>query len=305
MNYILKRLTWTLPVFFGVITLTFLLIHLVPGDPVDIMLGDQAAAMDKQVLRRELGLDRPLVEQYSSFWKGLVRLDLGRSLQSRNPVFQEIMSRLPATIELTLVAMMMAIFLGIPFGVLAAVKKKTWTDRFIMGWGMMGMSMPGFFLGPILIYIFAIKLDLLPVSERGGFEHVILPAMTLANGLACVLMQTTRASMLEVISEDYIQVARAKGAKPYRIYFSHALANALMPIITVLGIQFGALLTGTVIIETIYDWPGLGTLLFQGIQNRNYPLVQGCVLLISFIYVLVNMLTDIAYAAANPKVRIS
>ncbi len=305
MIYFIKRLISTIPVLLGVTTITFMLIHFVPGDPVDIMLGDQATVADKAILRHELGLDQPLAAQYGLFWQGLVRFDLGRSLQSKRPVAEEILERIPATVELTFAAMILAMSIGIPLGVFAAVKKHTIFDRGIMLWGMLGMSTPGFFLGPMLILIFAIKLDLLPVSERGDFSHLILPALTLASGLSSILMQTTRASMIDVVKEDYIRVAKAKGLRPTILYFKHALANALMPVITIVGLQFGALLTGTVIVETIYDWPGVGTLLFQAIQQRNYPLVQGCTLFIVCTYVFVNLVTDLAYAVANPKVRLS
>lgn len=305
MTYLLRRILTTLPVLFGVVTITFLLIHFVPGDPVDIMLGDQASVIDKQALRAELGLDQPITAQYARFWRSLISFDLGRSMQSKRPVAEEIAERFPATVELTVAAMILAAMIGLPLGVIAAVRRRDWLDKVILTWGWLAMSTPGFFLGPLLILVFAIELDLFPVSERGGIEHLVLPAITLAWSLASVLMQTTRASMIEVAREDYLNTARAKGAGPARIWFKHALGNALMPIITVLGLQFGALLTGTVIIETIYDWPGIGTLLFQGIQQRNYPLVQGCVLFIACLYVLVNVLTDLAYAMANPRVRLS
>ncbi len=305
MTYLARRLLTALPVLFGVVTITFLLIHFVPGDPVDIMLGDQASALDRQALRAELGLDRPLPAQYARFWSGLLVFDLGRSMQSKRPIVEEIAERFPATAELTFAAMLLAVAIGLPLGVLAAVRRRTWLDRAVLLWGWLAMSTPGFFLGPMLILVFAIQLDLLPVSDREGPEHLVLPAVTLAWSLSSVLMQTTRAAMIEVASEDYLNTARAKGAGPARVWFKHALGNALMPILTVLGLQFGALLTGTVIIETIYDWPGLGTLLFQGIQQRDYPLVQGCVLFIACVYVLVNALTDLAYAAANPKVGLS
>jgi ABC-type dipeptide/oligopeptide/nickel transport system permease component len=304
-KYFIRRFILTIPVLLGVTTMSFLLIHLVPGDPVDMMLGDQAANFDKAALRSELGLDQPLLTQYGHFWQGLFRLDLGHSLQSKLPVGEEIAERLPATLELTAAAMLVALMIGIPLGVLASIKNRSWIDRAIMAWGLVGMSTPGFWLGPMLILVFAVQFDLLPISERGGIEHLILPALTLAFGLSSVLMQTTRASMLEVISEDYMQVARAKGMSLWRLYFKHALSNALMPLITVTGLQVGALLTGTVIVETIFDWPGIGTLLFQAIQQRNYPLVQACVLSIACIYVFVNLATDLAYGLANPKVRIS
>ena len=305
LTYVLRRILMALPVLVGVSALSFSLLHFVPGDPVDIMLGDQASSADKTALRRELGLDQPFSVQIAGYFTGLVKLDLGQSLQSRRPVSEEIAERVPATIELTMVAMCIALMIGIPLGVLAAVYRNSIIERFALLFGLIGMSTPGFWLGPMLILLFAIKLDWFPVSERGGFEHVVLPALTLAMGLAAILTQVTRASMIEVVREDFVNVARAKGAGPVRLWFKHALANAMMPIITILGLQFGALLTGTVIVETIFDWPGVGTLLFQSIQQRNYPLVQGCVLFIAFTYVAVNLLTDLAYAVANPKVRLS
>ncbi len=304
-TYVLRRMLAALPVLAGVSLLSFSLLHFVPGDPVDIMLGDQASATDKVAMRKELGLDKPFSAQLADFFTGLVQLDLGKSMQSRRPVVEEIAERIPATFELTLFAMLIALSVGIPLGVIAAVYRNTILERGILLFGLIGMSTPGFWLGPMLILLFAINLDWLPVSERGGFEHVILPAMTLALGLAAILTQVTRASMIEVVREDFVTVARAKGAGPIRLWFKHALANAMMPIITIIGLQFGALLTGTVIVETIFDWPGVGTLLFQSIQQRNYPLVQGCVLFIAFTYVAVNLLTDLAYAFANPKVRLS
>lgn len=304
MTYLLRRLITTLPVLIGVVTITFLLLHFVPGDPVEIMLGEQASSLDKEALRKDLGLDRPLLDQYLGFWKDVARFDLGRSLQSKRPITEEIAERFPATALLSFAAMLIAVSIGVPFGVIAAVKKGKWIDRLILTWGWAAMSTPSFWLGPMLVLVFAIYFDLFPVSENESPLSLVLPAITLASGLSSILMQTTRASMLEVLNEDYLRTARAKGASSARIYFKHALRNALMPIITVVGLQFGALLTGTVIIETIFDWPGIGTLLFQGIQNRNYPLVQGCVLFIACIYVTVSFLTDLAYAFANPKVRL-
>ncbi|MCB0366131.1 MAG: ABC transporter permease [Bdellovibrionales bacterium] len=304
-QYVLRRILATLPVVLGVCTVTFLLLHLVPGDPVDIMLGEQATVMDKDSLRRELGLDQPLHIQYGNFLAGLVTLDAGRSLHSRLPVIEEVAERIPATVELTIGAIFLALLFGIPMGIIAAVKQYSWMDNSVLVTGLLGMSIPGFFLGPMLIWIFALHLDWFPVSERGGLEHLLLPAVSLALPFGAILMRMTRASMLDVIKEEYINVARAKGLHPVWVYSKHALANALMPIITIVGLQLGALLTGTVITETIFDWPGIGTLLFQSIQSRDYPLVQGCILLISLTYVAVNLLTDLAYGLANPKVRLS
>lgn len=281
-----------------------MLIHFVPGDPVDIMLGEQASVQEKMSLRANMGLDLPMVEQYIKFIKGLIVLDLGRSIQSQRPVTDEILERIPATVELTIGAMCLAILIGIPLGIIAAIKQYSGTDNLVMVFGLLGMSMPGFWLGPMLILVFAIQLDWFPVSERGGLEHLVLPALSLAMALSAIIMRMTRTSMLEVIQEDYIRTAKSKGLARLQIYFKHALRNALMPVITIVGLQFGALLTGTVITETIFDWPGIGTLFFTAIQERNYPLVQACILVVSLTYVFVNLIVDIAYAAVNPQVRL-
>jgi peptide/nickel transport system permease protein len=289
----------------GVTTLTFFLIHFVPGDPIEILLGEQASQIDKAALRAELGLDKPLGEQYTNFYKGLAKLDLGVSLQSRRSVSDEILERLPATIELTIVAMCMAIMLGLPLGVISSVRKRSWIEKLVNGYSLLAISSPSFWIAPLLVWFFSIQLDLFPVSGRGEIWSVVLPALSLALQLSAVLTQTTKTSMNDVIHEDYVRAARAKGAKPSTIYFKHALSNAIMPVITVMGLQFGALLTGAVIVETVFDWPGIGLLLFQAIQQRNFPLVQGCVLVIALTYVLVNLVTDLMYAYANPRVRFS
>lgn len=303
MTFLLRRLLLSIPVLFGVTTLTFFLIHFVPGDPVDIMLGEQANDVDRTELRRELGLDRPLHEQYLNFFENLFRLDLGKSLHSRRPVTEELAERIPATLELSFSSMLLALIVGLPLGTLAAAQRGSWLDRCVQIGVLIGLSTPSFWIGPLLILVFALTFDIFPVSERGGLEHLALPCITLAFGLCAVLIQMTRASLGNVIHEDYIQVARAKGLTTFQLYFKHALSNALIPIITIVGLQFGALLTGTVIVETIFDWPGVGTLLYQAIQQRNYPLIQGCVLLIAGTYVMVNFLTDIAYTLANPQLR--
>ncbi len=304
-DYIIRRIIFTIPVLLGVATLTFFLIHFVPGDPIDIMLGDQASSVDKEALRTELGLNLPLGTQYKNFMLGLPTLDLGKSLFSRKPVSTEILERLPATMELAFVAVFISMIIGIPLGVLASIKQYGPVDNSVLVGGLLGMSLPSFWTGPMMILIFSIYLDLFPVSGRGGWSHVILPAVCLGLSLSAILMRMTRASMLETIKEDYIRTAVSKGVPKITVLFKHALRNALIPIITIVGLQFGALLTGTVITETIFDWPGIGSLFYEAIQQRNYPVVQGCVLLISFIYVTVNLLTDIAYAIANPKVRLS
>lgn len=280
-----------------------MLIHLVPGDPVDFVLGEQADARDKDNLRHELGLDQSLSHQYSSYLVRLVHLDYGRSLHSKAPVLTEIAERFPATVELTFAALCFALLWGLPLGVWSAVRPHSWWDAAGSTLGLLGMSVPGVFLGPALVYVFAMRLGWLPVSERGGLSHLILPAFSLALPLGAVILRMTRAAMLEVVNEDYIRTARAKGASETKIYFRHALRNALIPIVTIVGLQLGALLTGTVITETIFDWPGLGTLIYGSIQRRDYPMVQGCVLFVACIYVLINLLTDLAYGVVNPKVR--
>ncbi len=304
-NFIVRRILITLPVILGVCTLTFMLIHFVPGDPIDIMLGDQATQVDKQSLREQLGLNYPLHIQYKIFLSGLTQLDLGKSLHSKTPVVDALLERIPATLELTMAAMFLAILFGIPLGILAAVKQYSTVDNSILVTSLLGISLPGFFLGPMLIWIFAILLGWFPVSERGGLENLVLPALSLALPLGAIILRMTRTQMLEEIKQDYIRVARSKGLADFPVYFKHALRNALIPVITIIGLQVGALLTGTVITETIFDWPGIGSLLLQSIQQRDYPTVQACVLLIALTYVLVNLLTDISYAFINPKVRLS
>lgn len=305
LSAVLRRILITIPLVFGVVTFTFLLIHFIPGDPVDMMLGDQASSIDKQALRKELGLDKPLLKQYVFFLNGLVNMDLGRSLLNQRPVMDEITERLPATIELTLASMFWAILIGIPLGVLAAIKQYSWMDNGVLVVGLLGMSIPNFWLGPMLILLFSVHFDLLPVSERGGIEHLILPSLSLGLSLSAILMRMTRASMLEVIENDYIRTARAKGLHPFFVYFKHALRNALIPVITIIGLQFGSLITGSVVTETIFDWPGIGTLFYSSILNRDYPLVQGCILFIALSYVMVNFLTDIMYMIVNPQIRVT
>lgn len=302
-RFFLKRLLASVPVIFGVCTLTFFLIHLVPGDPVLMMLGEYASFEDQQALRAQLNLHLPLLDQYLSFLTKLSRGDLGLSFHANQEVSALIRSRFPATFELASVAMMMAIFFGLPIGVWSAVKKSSWSDTLIQSFSLFGMSVPGIFLGPLLIWVFAIRLNWLPVSDRSDWTSVILPAVSLAIPLGAVLTRLTRASMLEVINEDYMRVARSKGISSKTLFFHHALRNALIPIITIVGLQIGALLTGTVITETIFDWPGIGTLLLTSIQRRDYPVIQGCILLIALIYVTVNCFTDLAYGLAHPKIR--
>lgn len=304
LSYIVRRFAIALPSLLGVATLAFLLIHLVPGDPVDQMLGDQAAAVDRENLRRELGLDKSLPAQYVNFLSQLARFEFGRTLVSRESVGAEIREHFPATLQLSVFALLFALLWGLPLGVKAAVKPGSTWAWIAEAAGLLGMSVPAVFLGPLLVYVFAIKLDLLPVSERDGWLSVILPAMSLALPLGAVITRMTRASVREVLDEDFIRTARSKGLSDRTVYFKHALRNALIPIVTIVSLQLGALLTGTVITETIFDWPGIGTLLFGAIQRRDYPVVQACILMVACIYVLVNFLGDVMYGAVNPRVRL-
>lgn len=303
-SYIIRRLLLLFPVLFGVTTLVFFLIHLIPGDPVELMMGDSAFPADKKQLREQLGLNQPLYEQYLNYMKDLITGNLGDSIHSRKPVLGAILERFPATVELMLGAMIIAIGLAIPLGLLSAVKRGSWIDQIAMLFSLIGVSIPNFWLGPMLILIFAIQLDWLPVNERGTLLHLILPAITLGTALASILSRITRSSVVETLGADYIRTATAKGISDFQIVFQHAFRNALIPVITVVGLQVGVLLSGAIITEFIFDWPGLGLLLIEGIQSRDYPLVQGCVMFIACTYVLVNLFTDLSYVFIDPRVRL-
>lgn len=301
-RYLIHRLLLFLPSLLGALTLVFFLLHLVPGDPVEVMLGETANQSDKEALRHELGLDQPLLTQYVKFLKDLILGDLGRSLYHEGQVSALVLARFPATLELTVTAMAMAIFLAFPLGIIAALKRQTWIDRFALLFSLFGLAMPNFWLGPLMIIVFSIELGLLPVSGKGGLSHLILPSLTLGTAMAALLTRMIRSSLLEVIHEDYIQTARAKGLTEKAVWLKHALRNALLSVITILGLQFGALLAGSVITETIFTWPGIGRLTIQAIQTRDYPLVQGCVLVIAVSYLTVNLVTDILYRFVDPRI---
>lgn len=303
MRYLLRRLALTIPVLIGVLTLVFALIHLIPGDPVQAMLGETAAPRDVEELRHRLGLDAPLTTQYVQFMRGVARGDLGRSLRTGQPVVASIAERMPATIELALAAVALALVIAIPLGVIAAVKRGTWADHGAMAAALAGVSIPGFWLGPLLALFFAVELGWLPVSGRGTWAHLVLPAVSLGAGLAAVLARISRTTLLEELSQPYVHAVRAKGASPLRVVVRHALRNSLIPVVTVLGLQFGAVLTGTVVTETVFAWPGIGRLLVQSIGFRDYPMVQGCILFIAVTYVTVNLVTDLAYGALDPRIR--
>ena len=302
-RFLVRRLLLTIPVLLGVATLVFGLMHLVPGDPVQAMLGETAAEEDVAALRARLGLDRPLPEQYASFLRGAVGGDLGTSLRTGEPVADAIVARLPATFELAVAAMLVALGVAIPLGILAAVRYGTLVDRGATALALIGVSIPNFWLGPLLAIVFAVELGWLPVSGRGTVAHLVLPAVTLGTALAAVLARMTRASLVEELQKPYVQAARARGASRTRAVLRHALPNSLIPVVTLVGLQFGAVLAGAVITETIFAWPGIGRLLIQSIGFRDYPMVQGCVLLIAVIYVAVNLVIDLVYGLLDPRIR--
>jgi peptide/nickel transport system permease protein len=286
-----------------VLTLVFFLLHLVPGDPVDLMLGENAVPADRAQMRAQLGLDRPLGEQYARYLAHALAADLGRSLHSQDPVTLLVAERLPATAELMVAAMFVALSLAFPLGIVAALHHGRWPDQAAGTFAVLGVAMPNFWLGPMLILLFAIRLDWLPVNGRDGLAHLVLPALTLGMGMAALLSRMTRASLVAVLGEDFIRTARAKGQREPQVVLVHALRNALIPVITVIGLQIGVLLSGAIITESIFDWPGLGSLLLEAIRSRDYPVVQGCVLSIATTYVLVNLATDLVYGWVDPRIR--
>ena len=302
-RFLIRRLLLTIPVLIGVATLVFSLIHLVPGDPVQAMLGESAAPEDVARLRTQLGLDRPLYQQYFSFARGIVRGDLGTSLRTRQAVTTIILERMPATLELAAAAMLVAIVFAIPLGVIAAVRVGTLLDHVATTIALFGISMPTFWLGPLLAIVFSVWLGWLPVSGRGTLANLVLPAITLGAPLAAALARMTRASVIEELRELYVTAARARGASETRAVLVHAFRNSLIPVVTVIGLQFGSVLTGAVITETIFAWPGIGRLLIQSISARDYPAVQGCILTIAVTYVSMNLMVDVLYGVLDPRIR--
>ncbi len=300
---IVRRLVASLPLALATASVVFFLLHLTPGDPVDLMLGEQAVAADKAALRQALGLDLPLWKQYVRYITRLVTGDMGVSLQSQRPVSQLVWERLPATLELALGGMFFATMLAFPLGIVAALGRGGWWDNLAGVFAALGVAMPNFWLGPLLILAFSIHLDWLPVGGRGGLGHLILPAFTLGASLAAVLARMVRIGLVEALQQDYIRQAKAKGQSNLGVVWHHALPNALIPVITVLALQSGALLSGAVITESIFGWPGLGQLLLQGVFNRDYPLVQGCVLLIALVYMGFNMVADMLYQVIDPRIQ--
>ncbi len=305
LRYFLQRFLMTLPALWLVLTLVFLMIHIVPGDPVEQMLGEGAAPGELAQLRHSLGLDESLPKQYGRYLWQLAHGDLGHSLKFQAPVRRIIFDRYPATLQLAFLALVVCAAIAIPAGVFAAHRRGSGADRAVGVFTLFGLAIPNFALGPLLILLFSIELGLLPVSGSGGPLYYILPAATLGAALAAILTRMVRGSMLEELSSDYVRTARAKGLSTGAVLFRHAFRNALIPIITILGLQFGTLLAGTIVTETIFSWPGIGRLTVQAISSRDYPLLQGCILVIAVSYVAVNLLTDLLYTVIDPRVRLS
>jgi ABC-type dipeptide/oligopeptide/nickel transport system permease component len=303
LRYLTLRVLYTLPVIWLVVSLVFLLIHLVPGDPVLQMLGEGAPAADVQATRHTFHLDETLSQQYFHYWKGVLHGDLGSSFRYNQSVSSLILQRYPYTLQLTLAALIVAILLSVPAGVRSAQRRNRWDDRTLSVVSLFGLSFPNFALGPILILLFSIKMGWLPVSGSGTFANLVLPAITMGGSLAAILTRMVRTSMLEELGQDYIRTARAKGLTERTVVYRHALRNAMIPVITVLGLQFGALLAGAIVTEKIFSWPGIGRLTVDAIGNRDYFVVQGCILAIGLTYVAVNFLTDFFYSVANPRIR--
>lgn len=304
LKVLVSRLLSTLVVIFGVATIVFFLIHLVPGDPVEVMLGESAQQADREALRSALGLDQPIHIQYLNYLNGLLHFDLGNSLHSKRPISEELLERIPATVELAVTSLLVAIMIAFPLGVMAAVRKSTLWDSTAMTISLLGVSIPNFVMGPLLILFFSVQLGWFPVSGREGVGTLILPAITLGTALAAILSRMVRSTLLEVLNEDFVRTARAKGLSETTVIWKHALKNAMLPIITLLGLQLGVLLAGSIITEIVFSWPGIGQLTIESIKRRDYPVVQACVLLISLTYVVVNMLTDLAYSWLDPRIRV-
>ena len=298
-----SRLFYTLPVLWLVVSVVFLMIHLVPGDPIQAMLGEGAASADLQAARHAYGLDLPIGRQYLHYWNGVLHGRLGQSIRLNEDVGRVIWERYPYTLRLTLAALIVALVLSIPAGVRSARRRDQWDDRALSVISLFGLSFPNFALGPILILFFAIKLGLLPVSGAGTWEHLVLPAITMGGAMAAILTRMVRTAMLEELGQDYIRTARAKGLSERTVVYKHALRNAMIPVLTVVGLQFGALLAGAIVTETIFSWPGIGRLTLTAISNRDYFLVQGCILAIGLTYIVVNLFPDILYAVVNPRIR--
>jgi peptide/nickel transport system permease protein len=301
-HFFLKRIMSALVGLLGVISLVFFLIHMIPGDPIDVMLGESALTADREALSQGLGLHLPLYEQWWNYLTALSQADFGHSLFSGRPIVDLLFERIPATLHLSAIALLVAIIIALPLGVLAATRQHSFYDYGSMGFALIGISIPNFWMGPLLILVGALWLGWFPVSGQAGWNAVVLPALTLGTAMAAILARMIRSSLLEILGEDFLRTARAKGLSPMKAIFKHALPNALLPVLTLLGLQLGGLLGGAVITETVFAWPGLGLLMIEAIQQRDYPVVQAAVLCISMTYIFVNLFTDLLYAWLDPRI---
>mgnify|MGYP001446312550 FL=1 len=304
-RYIIRRLLLVIPVLIGISIFVFLIMHLTPGDPARLMLGESAPLEQLEQLREEMGLNDPLPVQYFRWLRKAMRLDFGRSLRSRKLVTEEIMARLPATAELAVLAVTISVLIGVPVGILSASKPNSLFDNVAMVGALSGIGMPAFWQGIMFILIFSVYLEWFPSSGRmGGWEYYILPAFTLGTRSMASIARMTRSSMLEVLQQDFIRTATAKGLARFRVIFVHALRNAMIPVVTMIGLQFGGLMAGAVLTETIFAWPGIGRLVVEAINNKDFPLVQGTIMTFALVYALVNLIVDVLYAFLDPRLRV-
>ena len=302
-KYLVKRLVSTIPVLLGISLLLFFMLRMLPGDPAQVLAGQMATPKEIEIIRHQLGLDRPILVQYGIFLSHLALLDLGRSARTQSPVINEIWARLPNTILLAVSAITLACLFGIPAGIISAVRPHSWVDYVFTSLALFGISMPVFWLGLMLVVLFSVMLQWLPAGGTGSWKHVILPSFTLAAFVVAFIARMTRASMMEALSQDYTTTARSKGLKEQVVVLKHALKNALIPIITVVGLQFGLLLGGAVLTETVFAWPGLGRLIVDSILARDYPVIQGTILIFGLLYILVNLVVDLVYTFVDPRIR--
>lgn len=304
-QYIIRRFLQMIPITLGIITLIFSLIHLIPGDPAASIAGEGARPEDIAQVRKALGLDQPLWKQYVTYLGNLARGDLGRSFRTNESVTKEILARYPATIQLAFGAMIVALLVAFPLGIVSAIYRGSWIDNVLRFFALVGVSMPSFWFGPLLIIAFAINLEWFPVSGReAGLKSIVLPSLTMGLALAAILTRMIRVSLAEELTQLYVTTAIAKGVTRPKAIFRHALKNALIPVITVLALQFGSLLTGAIITEQIFSWPGLGRLLIQSITTRDYPQVQASILVIALTYIMVNFISDLMYGVVDPRIRL-
>lgn len=302
-KYIIKRLLLLIPVVLGVTFIVYFIMYLTPGDPAKISLGENAPEEQVEKKREEMGLNDPFIVQYFRFVKNAMKGDFGRSYDTKKPVFDEVFSRFPATLKLTIAGIILAVLIGIPVGIISATKQYSAVDYSTMILALLGVSMPNFWLGLMLILLFSVKLGVLPSGGAGTLKHLILPAITLGTGVAAIITRMTRSSMLEVIRQDYIRTARAKGVPENVVINKHALKNALIPIVTVIGLQFGYLLGGAVLTETVFAWPGVGRLLVEAIKRKDTPTVLASVVFLSVTFSIVNLFVDILYAYLDPRIK--